>query len=633
MSSFYGGKQGRSYRIVKHYDSIEDMVNSFKQGNGYTDVGYGEYVIIDTIVNKNEKSNPENGLLYRRGYNFDEPLNEAGRAAANAEQKTEGNTSHEKWSQYVEQPGGGAIYIGQIVGPKGEATPIELLDWNDFLTAAREVGQQPKTDEGILIPVPGYENGEYKDTIDYGYCTLKNINGDVTGAYLSFNFPYTVFNFEAELVEPYNLETVIEEQDDSVGHPYYKHYKLSIPEGKHGQDVSEIGIYQQNADGTYVKRTNSVINEETPNLYFGYKLKSYENEEPVESLEVFPYKILKGINQITRTGYNYPQQLQFLFTDGSKIPVNYRMIQSISVDNKTKKVTITLSDGTSISYIPREVTSVERNSSTGQVEVHYNDDSTSQAATVLPITEMANIKSQGDNILIGFRNLTVEQAAELFPDSENIITHDDTDGFTYINFGTVIKGQHILRNYDSVDQLPAGGLDDAHAGWLVTVGNSSNGYTLYAYDYSSNEDNKWYPIQEIGAESVDPKWSILLAEEGSNGQPVNQQGALLTNDGLWLIEEKEQPIFTLYIDDDGSLSNLDTVNDVLAKIQEGYKIEAFWDYVRTGSGTYQYNTKLELNNYNLTTKYLEFNCIKDGQLIVLSGSNTDNIFNREQINL
>ena len=63
MSSFYGGKQGRTYNIVKYFDSIADMTTSFANPN-YSEVLFGEYVIITTP----NRSDPTNGCLYRRGF-------------------------------------------------------------------------------------------------------------------------------------------------------------------------------------------------------------------------------------------------------------------------------------------------------------------------------------------------------------------------------------------------------------------------------------------------------------------------------------------------------------------------------------------------------------------------------------
>ena len=68
--SFYGGKPGITYDIRAHFPSIQAMCNAFSQGNNYTDVLYGEYVIIDTV----NKTDTTNGILYRRSGNFNEPI-------------------------------------------------------------------------------------------------------------------------------------------------------------------------------------------------------------------------------------------------------------------------------------------------------------------------------------------------------------------------------------------------------------------------------------------------------------------------------------------------------------------------------------------------------------------------------
>jgi len=91
MYSFYGGRPGNPFIIVLAFDSVAAMVASFSQGAGYTDVHYDEHVIINT-TNKND---PDNGKIYRRGYNFTNEM-------------------------------GGAEYIGTIVGPAGPAPMVGM---------------------------------------------------------------------------------------------------------------------------------------------------------------------------------------------------------------------------------------------------------------------------------------------------------------------------------------------------------------------------------------------------------------------------------------------------------------------------------------------------------------------------
>ena len=67
------------------------MVAAFSQGGDYKTVNYDEYVLIDT----ENKNNPDNGKIYRRGYEYNNSM-------------------------------GGAIYEGQIVGPAGMAPHTEM---------------------------------------------------------------------------------------------------------------------------------------------------------------------------------------------------------------------------------------------------------------------------------------------------------------------------------------------------------------------------------------------------------------------------------------------------------------------------------------------------------------------------
>ena len=66
-NSFYGGREGRSFVVVKNFNSIQEMAEAFSQGPAYTEVNFDEYVLINTI-NKND---PSNGKIFRRGYDFD----------------------------------------------------------------------------------------------------------------------------------------------------------------------------------------------------------------------------------------------------------------------------------------------------------------------------------------------------------------------------------------------------------------------------------------------------------------------------------------------------------------------------------------------------------------------------------
>lgn len=63
-NSFYGGKRGAPFILVRKYNSVSEMVSYFKLGADYEEVRFDEYVMIDT----DDLNDLENGDIYRRGY-------------------------------------------------------------------------------------------------------------------------------------------------------------------------------------------------------------------------------------------------------------------------------------------------------------------------------------------------------------------------------------------------------------------------------------------------------------------------------------------------------------------------------------------------------------------------------------
>jgi hypothetical protein len=66
MNSFYGGRRGASFIIVKNYLDVLSMVTDFSRGNDFTEVKFDEYV----IINNPNKNHPDNGKIFRRGYDY-----------------------------------------------------------------------------------------------------------------------------------------------------------------------------------------------------------------------------------------------------------------------------------------------------------------------------------------------------------------------------------------------------------------------------------------------------------------------------------------------------------------------------------------------------------------------------------
>ena len=118
MNSFYGGKQGNSFIIAKSYTSIAEMVESFGKNKSDCPVNFDEYVLINTI----NKNNPENGQIFRRGYDYNDD-----KRTITSFHPTKNNDNPYETKQIAAN---GAIYIGTIVGPAGRA-PIFHFDHYD----------------------------------------------------------------------------------------------------------------------------------------------------------------------------------------------------------------------------------------------------------------------------------------------------------------------------------------------------------------------------------------------------------------------------------------------------------------------------------------------------------------------
>ena len=343
MESFYGGKQGISFNIVQHFDGIDIPENTVFTGNYYavddsenlitddnnnyivkntdnqfdyrwkyflhdgtffdkqyargmkqcfmqggkttSEVGYGEYVIIDTIVNCHNSSHIDNGKIYRRGMNYQGPL-------------------------------GGAEYIGQVVGPKGQSPELEMDSVLNIIGIGEEAEEYPNkgaytVDAGDMIP--GNPNGG--DEIIYAWADIRDESGDIVGAKIGFKFPYLVVGFTARQVHPYwyakNAKPAGGEKSDGKfiiptnEKPYHRTWELRIPQGVHGMDSKNIRIDQTDAN----------------NQMYVYDTIDYTNPTPVTTThEIAPYKVISNIT-LADNGtltVNYTHGADKVFTEAIK---------------------------------------------------------------------------------------------------------------------------------------------------------------------------------------------------------------------------------------------------------------------------------------------------------------------------
>lgn len=196
--------------ITMPTEKAESMLDCFSKGTSSLNiVNYLEYVIIDTVTNLNEYSNPDNGKIYRRGFDINNGM-------------------------------AGAEYIGRIVGPQGFNTGIQLKKYDeiDGLT-------NPYIKSDLSIQDSDLLSGKEHNTIQCISANYEDVGGNILNTIIGFKFPYLVNEFQSELVEPYNLpDNLISEirKENNNTRPFFKEWNIKIPKGVKGDSLVTIRV-------------------------------------------------------------------------------------------------------------------------------------------------------------------------------------------------------------------------------------------------------------------------------------------------------------------------------------------------------------------------------------------------------
>ena len=539
--SFYGGKEGRTYNLVAHYDSIEQMINLFSQGGSYTDANYNEYVIIDT----NQKTNPENGIIYRRGFNYTEEVKQA----PNREDYFDKDRVFDKESyevdfkNYIKAPGGGAIYVGQIVGPTGDSPSIELLDWSAFET---KTSDDNTIILGKQIFTPSRPSGQDQNYTRYGYCNITDSNGNITGAYLAFDFPYTVFEMSADSVSPYGpiiieVEQLPEEFDENTYYRYnnqvyvydssiasdigpwrdvtddlytasningdwsydnlitekqetrdknfYYAYDIKIPKGIQGEGFSDLDVI------TPQEQENNVETETVDDngQWLAYKDINYNNSAEGEVSKwkgVAPYKVISNISaNKTIEEYNHPGELEVDYTYGDSQSFPFRTIEKVEfpLDQNSKDrshLLVYYTDKKIVSVTEEVITEEEVNEYLNNIENKQEDVYYKLiVATSIDETEERYYLYKDNN----FNLASLSDDLGLIKYVENIkfITREtpevdnDTRSRIYVNYSDAPNQDNLLGILYYIDDIRMGvGAQDSHSIYYRTSVDENNSYSL-----------------------------------------------------------------------------------------------------------------------------------------------------------
>lgn len=388
MSSFYGGKQGRTYHIVARFDSVAKMVAAFANGGAYTQVNYGQYVLIDTILNRNAKSDPQNGLIYRRGFDYqDDPSNHV-KPNQNDYKDEQNNLKKEEWqsawSSWVQQPGAGAIYVGQIVGPQGDTPEIIPVAWSEVSSddGWQEVsGSASKGKQITINPDTGQQEIKYNDSIKIASVNLRDDQENITGAKIAFDIPTVVMEAEVVDSDPYATASVSQD-DNSQDHPFWYKWNFTIPGGKKGISLENLKIETGSEIGQYVKTNDKqrdinkiyyTYDQETDtynvftfeeqsqidfsNLYehlngsdqyLTYSLRDYDNDEEGTVIQQhkghWPYRVINKIEFLTDSNVSQQRKKWQSFSDnptariGDAIPIYQQNTREQTEYIKTKDI-------------------------------------------------------------------------------------------------------------------------------------------------------------------------------------------------------------------------------------------------------------------------------------------------------
>ena len=274
MNSFYGGRRGASFVIVKNYLDVLSMVTDFSRGNDFTEVKFDEYV----IINNPNKNHPDNGKIFRRGYDYnsDRTLS-AITLLVDGDGNYYQNVTEEKYKNLLDTDSfitvetyqknhqdsftgiraAGAEYIGCIVGPAGKAPLLNMESYAQVNARSTTEFEYRKT-SGEYSPnsidpglIPGKDNqGNFHDNIEWVCFSIRNDQyGDDTQAYIGFKFPYLITQMQTSQVEPYDtngdiadMSDIFRASDDDGSHPYYNKWHLHIPKGVKGDTFKNLKV-------------------------------------------------------------------------------------------------------------------------------------------------------------------------------------------------------------------------------------------------------------------------------------------------------------------------------------------------------------------------------------------------------
>lgn len=374
MNSFYGGRKGTSFVIVKNYLDVLSMTLDFARGNDFTEVKFDEYV----MINNPNKNHPDNGKIFRRGYDYnsDRTLS-AITLLVDKNSNYYQDVTEEKYKDLLDTDSfvtvedyqkdhsstftgiraAGAEYIGCIVGPAGKAPLLSMGSYEWAYNKNADAGLETRKGQGLYSPsgdnpglIPGKDGNEYNDSIKWAYASIRNDKyGDDTQAFIGFKFPYLVTQMQTSEVDPYdengniadmsNVSRVLGVNETINTHPYYNKWHLDIPKGVKGDTFKNLRVttYKEwlqglsgSADRIMYDATQMQLTEYTPGqdnierAILIYEDWNYDNKQngQVKYYYLGDYNQIDDItfeNGVMTFSFSHDDDKQFIFDYVSEI--------------------------------------------------------------------------------------------------------------------------------------------------------------------------------------------------------------------------------------------------------------------------------------------------------------------------
>ena len=387
--SFYGGKPGREFVIKDTFGSIEDMIKAFQQGPDYTNAWFDEVVIIDT----HNKNHPDNGKLFRRGFDYN-------------------------------SDNGGALYIGQVVGPRSGTPYMHLVtleeakehsteelgdfEYRQFPTGMGDDGKYKYStdpgEEGKPIGVfefskdhdasivPGKtDEGEFNDSIRWTWVNIRKDDDEAgTVVYLGWEIPYLVNEYKSHSVSQYDEDgnykddTTTVERSDDKRHPYYNEWDFGVPKGIKGDALRNLRVITPREEDTIYSLTALSIDPESGKVSVSEEQYEDKDDDVANNRMIYVYDLYYFDDKLN------PEPKTFYLGD-------YNNIKDVKVeDDGTLIIEYTHDDKTTFEKKIQWVKSITLDPETGKFEVQYNNEAPAFTAQLDWVKDITINEENGD---------------------------------------------------------------------------------------------------------------------------------------------------------------------------------------------------------------------------------------------